>query len=166
MCPTGPLEAAWLVPQQFHHVVSRVYEHVTAVQVIPHVAVHYPAKHIGVLPHVRRLHVNPELRSLSKAEHRLQAFQNSIYHSRGQPTLNAHVSAPPRPYEVQCSSNFHRWCLTWTCLAMSGLFRVVVQPLLPAVLLRLPVGILQGFPVYVFAFPPEVLVLRNSFFFQ
>ena len=49
---------------------------------------------------------------------------------------------------------------------MSGLFRVVVQPLLPAVLLRLPVGILQGFPVYVFAFPPEVLVLRDSFFFQ
>ena len=91
-------QTAWLVPQQFHHVVRRVYEHehVTAVQVMPHVAVHYPTQHIEVLSHVRRLRVKPELRSLSKAEHRLQAFQNCIYHSRGQPTLNAHVSAPGR----------------------------------------------------------------------
>ena len=38
--------------------------------------VHDAAQHVEVLPHVRGLRVKPELRSISKAEHRIQAFQN------------------------------------------------------------------------------------------
>lgn len=52
-------QTAWLVAQQLHHVVRRVYEyeHVATVQLLPHMAVHYAAQHVEVLSHVRRLRV-------------------------------------------------------------------------------------------------------------
>lgn len=88
-------QTAGLIAQQLHHVVRRVYEyeHVATVQHPAHMAVHYAAQHIEVLSHVRWLRVQPELGSVSNAEHRLQAFQDCIYHCRGQSTLNAHGGA-------------------------------------------------------------------------
>ena len=87
-----------LVAQQLHHVVRRVHEHehVAAVQVLPHVAVHDSAQHVEVLPHIRGLRIKPELRSVSKAEHGLQAFQDRVHHCRGQSALDAHVGATNR----------------------------------------------------------------------
>ena len=92
-------QTAGLIAQQLHHVVRRVYEyeHVAAVQLPAHMAVHYTAQHIEALSHVRWLRVQPELRSVSNAEHRLQAFQDCIYHCRGQSALNAHVGASGCP---------------------------------------------------------------------
>ena len=91
-------QTAGLVAQQLHHVVRGVheYEHVAAVQVLPHMAVDDSAQHVEVLPHVRGLRVKPELRTVSKTEHGLQTFQNRIYHGGSQSALNAHVRATDR----------------------------------------------------------------------
>ena len=91
-------QTAGLVAQQLHHIVRGVHEHehVAAVQVLPHVAFHYPAQHIEVLPHVRGLRIKPELRTVSKAEHGLQAFQDRIHHGGGQSALDPHVGATYR----------------------------------------------------------------------
>lgn len=75
-------KSARLVAQQLHHVVGSVYEHedIPAVQVLTHVVVHYPAQHVEVLAHVRRLRVKPELRSVSKTEHGLYTFEDCVHH--------------------------------------------------------------------------------------
>ena len=91
-------EPARLVTQQLHHVVRGVHEHkhVAAVQVLPHMVVHDAAQHVEVLPHVRWLRVQPELRSVSKAEHTLHAFKDCVHHRGSQAALDAHVRAGHR----------------------------------------------------------------------
>ena len=91
-------KSARLVAQQLHHVVGSVHEHedIPAVQVLTHVVVHYPAQHVEVLAHVRRLRVKPELRSFSKTEHGLYAFEDCVHHRGRQAPLDAHVRAGNR----------------------------------------------------------------------
>lgn len=92
-------QAARLIAQQLHHVVRGVheYEHVAAVQVLPHMAVDDSAQHVEVFPHVRRLRVKPELRTVSKAEHGLQAFQDCVHHGGSQSALDPHVGTADSP---------------------------------------------------------------------
>ena len=92
-------QAAGLVAQQLHHIVRGVHEHehVAAVQVLPHMAVDDSAQHVEVLPHVRRLRVKPELRTVSKTEHGLQAFQDCVHHGGSQSALDPHVGTADSP---------------------------------------------------------------------
>ena len=45
---------------------------------------------------MRTVRVKPELRSVSKAEHGLQAFQDRVHHGWGQSALDPHVRASDR----------------------------------------------------------------------
>ena len=86
-------KSARLIAQQFHHIVGSVYEHenIPAVQVLTHIVVYYPAQHVEVLAHIRRLRVKPELRSVSKTEHSLYAFEDCVHHRWRQAALDAHI---------------------------------------------------------------------------
>ena len=158
-------KSARLVAQQLHHVVGSVYEHeyIPAVQVPTHVVVHYPAQHVEVLAHVRRLRVKPELRSVSKTEHGLYAFEDCVHHRGRQAALDAHVRAGNR-----AEFNAHPVLAGWDALRFSAGCGKCRRRFHPGRQAATSYGQepLRNFRLGVLPLPPEVLVLWNAFLFQ